>query len=216
MANTQTDEFIPERVTLCSDGKYRWIYHFDMLKNPVILFTTWRVLLMSGFIVWLFVNLIGLIGGGFDSKAFVGSTKMILLLTLFLCGLGIIAYFIIAGQYGWKYIVVFEMDENGITHRQMKQQFDRAKAAGFLTILAGLASGNITTVASCINSATRDSLCTDFNKVKKMKVSRRQNTIFVNAPFSHNQVYVKEEDMDLVVDYIKGHLPKDAKIRGYL
>ena len=132
MANTQTDEFIPERVTLCSDGKYRWIYHFDMLKNPVILFTTWRVLLMSGFIVWLFVNLIGLIGGGFDSKAFVGNTKMILLLTLFLCGLGIIAYFIIAGQYGWKYIVVFEMDENGITHRQMKQKFDRAKATGFL------------------------------------------------------------------------------------
>ena len=32
-------EQISEKIQLCPDGKYRWIYEYDMLKNPSILLT---------------------------------------------------------------------------------------------------------------------------------------------------------------------------------
>ena len=201
------NDFTGENVTLCDDGKYRWLYQFDMLKNPVILFTTWRVLGMSFFIVWAFTLTMSLIEDGFKLDAFIGITRGFLLLGLFMCALGVVAYLIIAGQYGWRYMVVFEMDDEGITHRQMKSQFDKAKALMWLTAAVGGASGSLSTAAIGINAATRDSLSTDFDKVKKVKVSKWRNTIYVNAPFSHNQVYVKPEDFDFVLQYILGRVP---------
>lgn len=201
------ENFAEERVTLCTDGKYRWVYYFDMLKNPVILFTTWRVLGISGFIIWVGAMIISLLDGSLDLDVFLGITRGFLLITLFLCFLGIFAYLIVAKQYGWKYIVIFEMDEEGIVHRQMKQQFDKAKAVGWLTAAAGLASGRLTTAGIGLSAATRDSLSTEFKFVKKVKAVRRRGTIYVNAPFSNNQVYVKDEDFDMVLEYIAGRVP---------
>ena len=28
-----------ENIKKCDDGSYRWVYEFDMLKNPIILLT---------------------------------------------------------------------------------------------------------------------------------------------------------------------------------
>ncbi len=38
-------------VKLCPDGKYRWCYEVNMLKNPMILFTVFKVLAISFAIV---------------------------------------------------------------------------------------------------------------------------------------------------------------------
>ena len=40
-----------KNIILGEDGKYRWVYELPMLKNPVILMTVWRVLLISGLIL---------------------------------------------------------------------------------------------------------------------------------------------------------------------
>ena len=95
----------------------------------------------------------------------------------------------------------------------MKQQFDKAKALGFLTVAAGIASGKLSTIGAGLNSATRDSLSTDFDKVKKVKLSKFRNTIYVNAPLSHNQVYVRPEDLDFVLNYISERVPEDVRAK---
>jgi hypothetical protein len=41
------------RVTLCPDGKYRWVYEVPMLKNPSILYDVYKVLGISFGVVWL-------------------------------------------------------------------------------------------------------------------------------------------------------------------
>ena len=209
MTKRPDEEFNIERVTLCGDGKYRWVYPFDMLKDPVILFTVWKVLGMSFFVVWLFVNFFDFIGNNLDLESFLGTCKVFLILALVFFFIGIIAYLIVAKQYGWRYMVIFEMDEKGIVHRQMKQQFDRVKASGWLTAMIGAATGSLSAAGSGLLAATRDSLSTDFDKVKKVRISRSRHIIYVNAPFSHNQVYVSDEDFEFVKNYILEHIPKE-------
>ena len=44
-----TGEKVTENIYLCPDGAYRWFYQMDMLKNPTILITVWKVIRMVGF-----------------------------------------------------------------------------------------------------------------------------------------------------------------------
>ena len=39
-----------KNIVLCPDGKYRWYYEYPMLKNPVILFTVWKVVLIGSLV----------------------------------------------------------------------------------------------------------------------------------------------------------------------
>ena len=36
-------DYVGDRVRLCEDGKYRWTYPLDMLKNPSILFVVYKI-----------------------------------------------------------------------------------------------------------------------------------------------------------------------------
>ena len=36
-----------KEVRLCSDGKYRWVYEMNLLKNPTIFFTVLKVMMIS-------------------------------------------------------------------------------------------------------------------------------------------------------------------------
>ena len=120
---------VTENIYLCPDGKYRWYYEFPMMKNPTLLYTVWKVLALAFFIVWLLIFLISLgdaVSYGFGSV--LKFTGAFLLLFLFFMGLGLIAYIFLAAVYGWKYIVLFEMDEKEIAHIQMPKQFDKAQA----------------------------------------------------------------------------------------
>ena len=44
-----------KKVKLYPDGKYRWVYELNLLKNPTVLFDVWIVLAMSVFIVAIFI-----------------------------------------------------------------------------------------------------------------------------------------------------------------
>lgn len=196
----QKEEYT-QRVTLCPDGKYRWIYEFDMIRNPVIFITVSKVLILSFLAVFAFVILIGI--KDLTPKYFFDTLLCFVILALIFQVIGFIAYIIVAKRYGYKYIVLFEMDENGFVHRQMKSQFEKASAMGWLTAAMGAVSGNISAIAAGINSATHDSLATDFKLVKNIKPIRKFNTVKVNSPFSKNQIYVEKEDFDFVLEYIK-------------
>lgn len=195
------------RIQLCQDGKYRWIYEFSMMKNPMLFITIYKVICLSCLIVWLLLNVISLFSGDFPDTVWT-NTKIVLLIFAIFAVLVPFAYLIVAAQNGWKYVVLFEMDDKEIIHRQMNKQVKKAKAIGWLTVLAGLVGGSRGAVSAGIVAATHTTTISTFHYVKKVKPYRKWNTIKVNQPLSKNQVYADIEDFDWLYQYIVSHCPK--------
>ena len=196
---------VTENVYFCPDGKYRWNYEFNMLTNPAILITTLKVMALSFGIVAL---LIIIFSGGISGWTDPDDLKIIVILILVLAVISVLAYLIVAAMYGWKYQVLFEMDEAGVNHIQMKSQFKKAEAMGWLVALAGAAAGRPTVAGAGMLSATRSSMYTKFSAVRKVKENRGRHTIYVNELLSRNQVYAEDADFDFVLNYIKSHTGK--------
>jgi hypothetical protein len=207
---------VTENICLCPDGKYRWIYEYEMLKNPTILITVMKGLLLSFGIVAGFMVLINLIGGDFrywNRSDYLSFFKGFLIFLLVMLALGAVSYLILAAIYGWSYQVLLTMDEDGVELRQMKKDFQKSQAIGWLTAAAGLATGNIGRVGTGILAATRDSSTSVFQHVRKVKAVRSRHVIYVNQVLGHNQVYAEEADFDFVRNFIVEHCP-NAKISG--
>lgn len=199
-----------ERVRLCPDGKYRWVYEFHMLKNPVIIWVVFKIFFWILFGILLMVTLMDGSRDGF-LESFLKNGKWMLLLMGVFAVLIVVAYLMVAAMYNWKYIVCFELDENGVIHRQLKSQVKKAKAMGWLVVMAGLAKGNLTTMGVGLNSMSKTTSASDFLMVRSVKPLRRWNTIKVNEPFCKNQVYVHPDDFDFVYRFILDHCPKVRK-----
>ena len=188
---------------LCPDGKYRWVFDLPMLTNPSILFTVYKVMTMSFAIVWLFVLLVGACEGHLRLSDVWDSTyPFILLIALFLV-IGYVAYFFVAWHYGWKYSILFIMDEKEIVHKQLPSTIHKARAIGKLTAMTGKPA----MVGLGILAATRTSMSTPYDSVRRIIPRRRWNLIKVNERLSHNQVYAAEEDFDFVYNYLCQHCP---------
>ena len=104
-------------------------------------------------------------------------------------------------------MVLFEMDENGILHRQMQKQVKKAELLGFITAMVGILAKRPTTVGAGLLAATKTSSYSTFSAVRSVKAYRYWHLIKVNEPFCLNQVYV-DEDFDFVYNYIRSHCPK--------
>ncbi|MBQ9472148.1 MAG: hypothetical protein IJU73_03275, partial [Ruminococcus sp.] len=119
-----------------------------------------------------------------------------------LCALGYLLY---AAIMGGKYIVMFEMDDKGVNHKQLPKQAKKAEWISLLTVLAGLASRNPTTVGVGLISA-RSEMYTRFGNVRKIKAYPNRDLIKLNERLMHNQVYAAKEDFEFVYGYIKDHV----------
>lgn len=205
------EEDSPEsgRVRRCNDGKYRWIYEFSMLKNPTIFFTIMKVLALASCAPALLVTLTDLDDG---IEALVSGAEVFGVLLIIMLPLALLSYFIVAGLYGWKYIVLFEMDEKGVTHIQQEKQFKKAQGIAWLNMFLGAAGNKPSMTGSGLVLMTRDSTTSDFAGVKKVTFIARRNTIKLDQPLSHNQIYVNKSDWEFVKDYILKRC-KSAKIK---
>lgn len=186
----------------CEDGTYRWIYEFNMVTNPIILLTVLKIFLFVLIGMWVFFGLF-LIGDKGFLGAFIYQIADLALPAAILFVLSIVSYLILAGIYGFKYIVLFEMNESGIRHIHMNKQFKKAEAIGWLTALLGAAANRPGTTGAGLLAATKQETFSEFSKVKKMKVLRKFHTIKLDALLCHNQIYVDSQDFDFAVDYIK-------------
>ena len=115
-----------------------------------------------------------------------------------------LGYLIYAAAMGWKYCVLFEMDEKGVNHKQVESQAKKAKKIAAATVAAGIASGRFTTVGVGLTAA-RTEMYSEFEKTKTVKAYPRFGLIKVNEPFGHNQVYAEKEDFEFVKNYILAH-----------
>lgn len=192
-------------------GGMRWSYRYSFWKNPSVLITTWKVLMLALSFPALLAFVLGLENG------FVEAGKISLMILgaggVALTGLLAMAYVLIGWSYGGEYYVLFRMDRRGVHHIQLKSQYDKAAAMGLLTALIGLTGSNYAVAGAGLMSAMRQGLYTDFSRVRSIKVREKRNIIYVNEVLSRNQIYAEDGDFALVRDYIIQHCPKGIRIR---
>lgn len=194
------DEFKHTDSILYKTGKYAWISELPMLKSFFLLFEVWRVLFISG----AFVGLVNLIAGLFSGSvldAFIFSLESMGIVLGILFVLSIPSFYIVTKANNGKYTVLFEMDDKGIDHTQIKDE--KAEALDALTILAGIASKNFAILGSGMLNASGNSLYSNFEKVRKIKVNREKGVIKLYGRFIRNQVYVDDDNFPFVYSYIK-------------
>jgi hypothetical protein len=189
-----------KEVRLCSDGKYRWVYEMNMLKNPTIFFTVLKVMMISLGIVWLFGLVIGI--GNMSLDYFLFWTKLTGIMIGIFFVLTIIGVLVTAAVLG-KYVVLFEMDEKGVTHIQMPRQVKKAEVIGLITALVGAMAKSPTTIGAGVLATAKTKSTSEFVNVRRVKARRRFNLIKVNQLLDKNQVYVADEDFVFVYNFIK-------------
>ena len=208
-----SNRYTGPRVRLCQDGKYRWTYHFDMLRNPAIIVVVYKIfgILLS---IPFLINVIALARHGelqkaWNERLWSGSNPKVWLVVMavffFVILLG---YLLVAWMYGGKYIVHFTMDENGLVHEQEAVQFDRAKKVGLLAALVGILAKKPGMMGQGMLDASRSSSTSVFDRVRRIKPRRWIELIKVNQRLDRNQVYVPREDFDFVLSFIRQHCPQ--------
>lgn len=188
----------------------RWTYEMNMWKNPTILKTTAKVLLIASLAPALLVAALELENG------FLNAITMFMKVAIVVIGIvGVLlmfAYPLVAIMQGGKYCVVFEMDKMGVKHIQMQKQFKRNQVLAMITTMAGAATGNLQVAGAGLLAGSRKSSYTKFTKVKAIKVNKKNHVIYLNETANRNQIYADTEEFDRILEFILGQCPK-AQVR---
>ena len=200
------NDYSGSRVALCEDGKYRWTYPLDMLKNPSILFVLLKIfgILLS---IPLLIALISAAANNDWQTIWDGFIKIWLIVMVVFFVIILISYLIVVWMNGGKYVVNFTMDEKRLIHEQVPVQYERARKIGILAALMGIFAKRPAAAGAGALAASRNTSVSVFDKVRRIKPRRGQNLIKVNQSLERNQVYVPDEDFDFVLDFIRKHCP---------
>ena len=197
-AENGADPYVSKNVLLCTDGKYRWVYEMNLFKDLWVFWTILKIfggIILGGMLIFLIIEVFG----GHD---YAGVLKMGGIMAAIFLGLSILGYLLYAAMMGGKYCVVFTMDNEGILHEQQAKQAKKASVIGDLLVLAGAATGNLTTVGIGLTHGNRSAMYSTFKGTKKLTSIKRQHTIKLDATLDHNRVWCEAEDFDFVWNYI--------------
>lgn len=183
----RNSSFDSKHLSQGSDGKYRWTYEMNVITNLTIFLLIWKIFF------FIFLGIFGFLLLA-DIKHTDRLPKDLKFTGLFLLGMtamvwvGILIY---AAMIGGKYCVEFEMDENGVLHRQAAWQVKKLNKAMRFSLR--------------YRTMTKTEMYSDFSRVRKIKAYPKLNVIKVNEAFGHNQIYAHDEDFEFIRDYITAH-----------
>ena len=192
------------------NGILRWVHEFSMWNNPTILITCWKVFMLVCGLLGVFMFFLTLRDGFIEAVR--TALSVFGIVAVIFTGLLALAYPIVSLINGGKYCVMFEMDEKGVNHIQLKSQYKKAQAWGFLTALLGIAAGNYSVAGAGLLDATKQSHYSKFANVRSLKIRERRHVIHVNEALVRNHVYAGPEDFAFIRDFILQHCPKKVKI----
>ena len=204
MKDIESIDYMGSRVRLCEDGKYRWKYELNMITNPVIMITVFKVFLYTVLILFLFFCPI-LYFVDDDWMGVLGMLKSMGIALGVFAVLTFLGTAILSWIFGGKYVALFEMDDKEIVHSQLAVQQQKARKLGMLTFLVGLFAKRPSTMGAGLLSTVKNSSTSEFSKVRRVRSRRWLHTIKVNQLLERNQIYVPKEDYDFVYDFIKSH-----------
>ncbi|MBO4933902.1 MAG: hypothetical protein J5441_01875 [Clostridia bacterium] len=194
------------RVRLYEDGKYRWVYEMSLFKNPTVFLLLIKIFSFIFLGMFVLMTLIGMGDSDFWWSGFLSNLKIFGIIFAGMIVLVGIGYLIYAAIMGGKYVVEFEMDDNGVNHRQTEKQAKKARGIGAAAAVIGAAAGRPGTVGAGL-AATRTEMYSEFAKVRRVKAYPRRGLLKVNAGLNHNQVYAAPEDFEFVRGFIVSHCP---------
>jgi len=204
---------VTENIVFGSDGKYHWYYEFKLMKNSTILKLLWKIFFWIFVVMWAFLSIVNACDGHFNFNDFIEFSKYFLIIFVGVEVIVAIGYFIYAASQGFRYCVMFEMDEEGVTHTQMPKQFKKAQAISAITMLMGATSGKPGMVGTGLLAASKPSMVSHWSSVKSVEVDCKHNVIKVNERMNKNQVYAENEDFQFVEEYIISHVSKKCKVK---
>lgn len=210
------EEQLTSRVTLCPDGKYRWVYEVNLYRNPTILIDLLKAVVYIFLIMYVCFFIYGWIDDWFRIKSLQdlwdnlwGQAVPFFWMALFLAAICVISYYIGARRFGGVYSAMFEMDEKGVLHAQMSSQVKKQQVISAIAAMVGVAADDPGPVASAILTSTITAWKSDFPKVRKVKAVRWRNLIKVNELLTKNRIFVDDpEDYEFVLDYIRQRCPR--------
>ena len=192
----QPDQQVSPGVVMGGDGILRWVYEMNMWKNPTLVITIWKVLLLAALAPALLVFFLNL-GDGIG-PAFLAFVKIMGIVVGIVTGLMVLAYPLVAMMNGGRYCVIFEMDDKSVKHIQIQKQFKKNQVLSMIVSLAGVMTGNIQATAAGMLAGSKQSLLSSFEKVSSITVNEKRHVIYVNEKLSHNQVYADSADFAFV------------------
>ena len=193
------------------NGAYTWVYELHLMRNPVVLLVLLKIFFWIIFSLWTLMTLASVLRGHLTWRALWTDARMMLLICAFMAALTLVGYTVYAAVMGWRYIVVFTMDDRGIEHRQLPQQFEKAEGLAAVSAALGARAGRLSAAGAGLNAMGHDRMFTEFCHVRRVKAVRGLHTIKLTEGLEHNQIYVPQEDFDFVLDYILARVPARAK-----
>lgn len=199
---------VTQNIILGTDGKYHWFYEYKLMRNPTILFLIMKMFFWIDLGIFTMLLLFNAIGGRLDWEDFLGIGKAFLLMLAVFEVMTMLGYLLYAAIQGFKYCIMFEMDDKGVKHTQMPAQFKRAQAVAFLAALMAVATKQPRLIGPSLLSGSKQSMYTSWNSVRSIQINRKRQVIKLYEKPSTNQVYALPEDFDFVQDYITSHVRK--------
>lgn len=208
--STNNNEENNNKNLIVKEGEYVWVYEFSLWKNPTVLITIAKIIALASLIVGVFMFVITAIDD--ISQALSVATNVFMFTLGIMSGLLLIAYPLYSIINKGKYIVVFEMNDKEIIHRQLEAQFSKNQVVSLLTTVVGAIAKNPTVLGANIMSATKKVQKTIFSKVYKAVINEKRQVIYLNDINGFNQIYVEAEDFSFVKEYIIKRCPSNMKI----
>lgn len=208
--------FLPmtsKNIVLLPNGKYSWVYEMSLYSNPTILLILLKIFFWIFTVMGVLLSLLNIGDSWYGWPEFLDFLKSWAIFMACALAFVTVGYYIYALLMGGKYCVLFEMNDEGVLHKQMPKQVKKAHLLAMLGMGIGAASGNVQGFATSAMARAKSQMYSSFKSVKSVEAYPSRNLIKVNSTLNYNQVYAADEDFEQVLHYILERVPQKAKIR---
>jgi hypothetical protein len=177
--------------------KLQWEINVPLFRNPFILQGLGMAIgIPFGMMIIIIIVLSKGNIMGTDAKYALGFIALILLLSLIVTQL----------VYGGIYAAGFLMDKKGITSYTQEAQAKKNRAINRLTVILGLARGNLAAVGTGILAHSRRIMQINWREVRHVYYYPKQSTIIVKGGFAEKMtLFCSPDNYDEVVTFIEDH-----------
>lgn len=218
-------------IELGPDGKYRWVYEFNMFKNPIILFTVWQIMLFVVLLsLGLMVAIIFVATIDWEDLFYIDFKPNYLYwrnlwndikgLCIGIGGVGLgltfilgtIGYILTAILMGGKEVMVYEMDEKGVNMMLQEKTYEKQKGLMWIAAFGFAGRGINPFMTEAL--LTKRSQYSEFPVTTSILKKKTWKTILIKQWFGFNMIHVDPEDYDFVWEYIVERVPGKCRING--
>ena len=198
LSTEQAYELGLNSIFLEDDGTYNWIYCMKMRQDLSMFKFIFKI--VSAMYALMVIIILLLIHGSGDVLELLGIFALCYAVIVLVI---IFSYWLIDKIFKGNYMLIFEMNEEGITFSQTTDQAEMTRMIAATSAAVNLAGNNVGGVIAGTGMAFRpNSYHADFSKVMSVKGKREENLIWVNTLAQFLQVYVPSDAYEFVWQYI--------------